>query len=115
VVASEIRKLSDQTKKAVDNISGLIHNSLAQVAKVTDGMQSIDDRMKSVHRGVLGVLDNFQDIRQSMADMKEASELIAKELEDSLQNIHDIGAAAGKVAKSAAELSNRSQKLITVE
>lgn len=115
VVASEIRKLSDQTKKAVDNISGLIHNSLTQVAKVTGGMQSIDDRMKSVHRGVHGVLDNFQDIRQSMADMKEASERIAKELEDSLQNIHDIGAAAGKVAKSAAELTDRSQKLISIE
>ena len=115
VVASEIRRLSDQTKKAVDDISGLIHNSLAQVTKVTDGMQSIDDRMKSVHRGVLGVLSNFQDIRQSMADMKEASEMIAKELEDSLQNIHDIGAAADKVAKSAAELTDRSQKLIAVE
>jgi methyl-accepting chemotaxis protein len=85
------------------------------VAKVTDGMQSIDDRMKSVHRGVLGVLGNFRDIRQSMADMKEASERIAKELEDSLKYIHDIGAAAGKVAKSAAELTDRSQKLINVE
>jgi len=115
VVASEIRKLSDRTKKAVDDISELIHNSLAQVAKVTDGMQSIDDMTKSVQRGVLGVLGNFQDIRQSMADMKEASEVIAKELEDSLRNIHDIGAAADKVATSAAELMDRSRKLIAVD
>jgi len=115
VVASEIRKLADQTKKAVNDISGLIHNSLTQVVKVTNGMQSIDDRMKSVHRGVLGVLGNFQDIRQSMADMKEASEKIAKELGDSLHNIHDIGTAAGKVAKSAGELMDRSQKLLAVE
>src|SRR5690606_28432228 len=78
VVASEIRKLSDQTKKAAEDISGLIRNSLDQVAKVTDGMQSIDDRMKSAHRGVLDVLGNFQDIRQLMADMKEASEAIAR-------------------------------------
>lgn len=82
---------------------------------MTDGMQSIDDRMKSVHRGVLGVLGNFQDIRQSMADMKEASEKIAKELGESLHNIHDIGTAAGKVAKSAAELMDRSHKLLAVE
>jgi methyl-accepting chemotaxis protein len=71
--------------------------------------------MKSVHRGVFGVLGNFQDIRQSMADMKKTSEMIAKELEDSLHNIHDIGTAAGKVAKSAAELMDRSQKLLTAE
>ena len=115
VVASEIRKLADQTKKAVNDISGLIHNSLAQVGKVTDGMHSIDDRMESVHRGVLGVLDNFQDIRQSMADMKKAIEMIAKELEDSLHNIHDIGTAAGKVAMSATELMDRSHKLLAVE
>lgn len=115
VVASEIRKLSDQTKKAAEDISGLIRNSLDQVAKVTDGMQSIDDRMKSAHRGVLGVLGNFQDIRQLMADMKEASEAIARELENSLQNIHDIGAAAGRVAQSAAELMDRSRQLIDVK
>jgi len=115
VVASEIRKLADQTKKAVNDISGLVHNSLAQVVKVTDGMQSIDDRMKSVHRGVFGVLGNFQDIRQSMADMKKTSEMIAKKLEDSLHNIHEIGTAAGKVAKSAAELMDRSQKLLIAE
>lgn len=115
VVASEVRKLSDQTKQAVEDISGLIHNSLAQVTKVTGSMESIDDRMKSLHRGVLGVLGNFQDIRQSMANMKAVSEVIANELEDSLQHIHDIGATAGKVAKSAAELTNRSQKLLAVE
>lgn len=82
---------------------------------MTDGMQSIDDRMKSAHRGVLGVLGNFQDIRQLMADMKEASEAIARELENSLQNIHDIGAAAGRVAQSAAELMDRSRQLIDVK
>ena len=81
VVAAEIRKLSDQTRKAVDDVSTLIHNSLAQVAKVADSMQLIDGKLETVHHGVVSTLDNFQDIRQSMADMRKVSEEIAKELE----------------------------------
>ena len=112
VVAAEIRALSDQTRQAVDAISGLVNHSFAQVENVTAGMRTIDGKMDAVHRETGKTLANFRDIQRAMADMTKAGAEIAAQLANSLPIISEVGASAGRVAKLATELTMKSQRLL---
>ncbi|WP_216828524.1 globin-coupled sensor protein [Alkalihalobacterium elongatum] len=106
VVANEVRKLAEDTKNAVSGVSVLVN----EINRYTSNMsKSINENTDHIKKGTAeSSMTNqfFDEIVQSMVNMKKQNVLIANEM-NQLKNIfEEINGAVEQVAIASDKLSN---------
>ncbi|MFC7060987.1 protoglobin domain-containing protein [Halobacillus seohaensis] len=105
VVANEVRKLSEQTKSSVSEVSELIQSTNGQIHKVSNNVVDIDQLIVDGTDKMDQINHFFTEIVDAMGQNKEYNTGIEKELEGFAQVIQEINDAVAQVASSSQQLT----------
>lgn len=111
VVAEEVRKLAEQTKKSVSGITELLETTSQ---KVTDSAASIASAERLAEESASKAEDTvaaFNEIVQSMRLTKQKNREIQNELESFKQSIEEVTQASTTVAVSTENLMHITERL----
>lgn len=111
VVAEEVRKLSDQTKSSVTNVSGLISGTKEQVDKISSYITSVEGLAKTGMNSTNEAHLFFDEIVDSIDHSKVKSEKVEGEMKEISLAVEDISHAIAQLAGSAEKLSDMSTEL----
>ncbi|WP_305037393.1 globin-coupled sensor protein [Gracilibacillus salinarum] len=109
VVASEVRKLAEQTKASSSNITTMIHSTTDHIADLVGRINEINAKSLSVNEYVQETIQNFEDILASSLTNKEQNERNNQEMLNFIQILQEIGEVGSKVAELADELNQTMQ------
>lgn len=112
VVAEEVRKLADDTKVSVLNVSSLIAKSNENVDKLTLSLGSIQEEVKEGTTNMVETKEQFKDILQTMEQSQQQNFMIQQEVQSFAHILYEIGEAFEEVAKSADQLTSIAQEII---
>lgn len=105
VVAEEVRKLSEETKHSVGNVSTLISDTNLQVEKLMNSLEKIRTGVKEGNKSMDEIKLHFENILTVMEQNKSQNDDIEKEVISFVDVLHLIGQTLGDVAKSADRLN----------
>ncbi|WP_442854548.1 methyl-accepting chemotaxis protein [Bacillus sp. SJS] len=111
VVAGEVRKLSEQTKKSVENVSALIMNTNSQTEKLTQSLGKITAAVQTGNTSMKETKNHFEQILTAMAETKLQNDKIEIELTSFNEVVLDLGKAFHEVAFSADRLTSITQEM----
>ena len=111
VVAEEVRKLSDQTKNSVTNVSSLIQNSKAQVEKLTQSLEKIRKEVKSGNDNMQVTESHFEQILDAMNQTRSQNDKLETEIVAMVNVVNELGKAFDEVASSADRLTMITQDM----
>jgi heam-based aerotactic trancducer len=111
VVAEEVRKLSDQTKSSVANVSGLISGTKEQVDKISRYITSVEGLAKTGMSSTYEAHVFFEGIVDSIDQSKIKSEKVEGEMKEISWAVEEISQAISQLAQSADKLSNLTTEL----
>lgn len=110
VVANEVRKLSDDTKKTVSTVSELVNNTNAQISIVTKHITDVNELVNESKDKMSEINHLFDDIVSNMKTSKEQSGRIEGDLQGFLSGLQDVNAAVSQVAVSVDSLVELTKK-----
>ncbi|WP_371261544.1 methyl-accepting chemotaxis protein [Bacillus sp. MUM 116] len=111
VVAGEVRKLSEQTKDSVSNVSSLILNTNLQVEKLTKSLETINVEVKNGNNNMKTTENYFEQILKTMEDTKDQNNKIHNDLISIVNVVNELGGAFEEIALSAEKLSFITQEM----
>ncbi|MGZ0050682.1 globin-coupled sensor protein [Brevibacillus gelatini] len=111
VVADEVRKLAEQTKKSVFGVRELIEKTNQQTTALSSVVLEIQGLVESSTAMTNETNEFFEGIISAVSDSKEQSAHIQKELENFFKVMEDMNQAVAQVASSADELSEITENL----
>ncbi len=111
VVADEIRKLSELTKKSTSEVSSLISQTNIQVNNVTSSVYEVGNIIQNGSQIMLETNQAFKEIIKSMLQNKEQNTLIEKEIDSFITVISEISSASTQVAMIADGLNQATHEL----
>jgi heme-based aerotactic transducer len=111
VVANEIRKLSDLTKKSILDVSKLITETNIQVSNVSASVNEVEEIIQNGSTIMNQTNQAFKEIIKSMLLNKEQNNLIEKEIDSFSSVIAEISSASAQVASIADGLNEAAHKL----
>lgn len=111
IVAGEVRKLSEETKQSVTNVSNLILNTNSQVSKLGKSLDRIRIEVEQGSNSMKETNIYFEEIMSAMNDTKEQNRAIKNELVSFVSVVNDLGKAFEEVAISADKLTNITHEL----
>lgn len=111
VVANEVRKLSDQTKNSVNNVSVLIQNTNAHVDQLKGSLAVICAEVEKGNADMRITEDYFEQILNTMSDTMAHNHKIHHEVMVVVQVVHELGDAFEEVARSADSLTMIAQDM----
>ncbi|UOQ45977.1 globin-coupled sensor protein [Halobacillus salinarum] len=106
VVANEVRKLSEQTKSSVSEVSELILSTNNQIQKVSHNVGEIDHLIVDGTENIHQINRFFTEIVEAMGQNKQNNEGIENELKTFSQVITEINDAVTQVADSSQQLTD---------
>ncbi|WP_369903413.1 methyl-accepting chemotaxis protein [Bacillus manliponensis] len=104
VVAGEVRKLSEQTKESISNVTGLIKKTNEQITHVSSSVEKINEFVSKGTNSMRETDTYFEKIVEDMHCSKEQNEKIEDELETITHVIKNIEEASLKIASTADNL-----------
>jgi heme-based aerotactic transducer len=111
VVAEEVRKLANQSKESVKQITEIIE-STSKITKDTVSTTSmIRDTVTSGLESGVKVKDTFYQIEVSLQDSKNKIEVVGKDIENLVETIEKIKHYTSDVANQAKELYEKTVNL----
>ena len=105
VVAEEVRKLSEETKYSVGNVSTLISDTNLQVEKLMTSLEKIRTGVKEGNKSMDEIKLHFEDIAIAMEKNRSQNNDIEKEVISFVDVLYLIGQTLDDVAKSADRLN----------
>ncbi|UOQ95429.1 globin-coupled sensor protein [Halobacillus shinanisalinarum] len=105
VVANEVRKLSEQTKTSVSEVSALIQSTNGQIHNVSHNVLDIDQLITEGTDNMDQINHFFTEIVGAMVQNKQYNSGIEQELEGFSQVIQEINDAVSQVAASSQQLT----------
>ncbi|MBW5469390.1 globin-coupled sensor protein [Brevibacillus formosus] len=111
VVADEVRKLAEQTKKSVFGVRELIEKTNQQTVVLSSVVVEIQALVQSSTAVANETNAFFEGIMSAVSDSKEQSSRIQRELENFFKVMEDMNQAVAQVASSADELSEITENL----
>ena len=110
VVAKEVRKLYDDTKKTVSTVSELVNNTNAPISIVTKHITDVNQLVNESKDKMSEINRLFDDIVSNMKTSKEQSGRIEGDLQSFLSGLQDVNAAVSQVAVSVDSLVELTKK-----
>lgn len=107
VVAEEVRKLAEETKKAVQNVSFLIKETENNISNMTSSVSNVDNQVK------LSV-ETQESLSQSFEQIAQALYGIRSEYGSTFHDIDEIANAISDLADSTTTISSSSDSLLNV-
>ena len=111
VVANEVKKLAEQTKASVVNVSDLIKKTNAQIENVTSKSFEVNELVKSGSDKMDQITDFFDRILEEVDKSKQQSKLIETELESFSKYFEEIDRAVDHLAITTDNLTQITQDL----
>jgi heam-based aerotactic trancducer len=111
VVAEEVRKLSDQTKSSVTNVSSLISGTKHQVDKISTYIISVEELAKNGMDSTNKAHNFFEEIVESIGSSKSQSEQIEVEMKEISLAVEEISNAISHLTISAEQLNRLTSEL----
>jgi len=111
VVAAEVRKLSEDTKEAIGNVTGLIKNTDEGIADMTKSVSNIHKLVYDSAESNKYVTTSFDIIVLSMAGIKEQSEQSNAEINAISEILNELNEAVEIFAHSSDGLINTIEDL----
>ncbi|NGQ96791.1 globin-coupled sensor protein [Brevibacillus sp. SYP-B805] len=111
VVADEVRKLAEETKKSVKDVSSLIEETNKQTLNVAELLEKAKGLVAAGTDTVKATNSFFDQIMQAVSDSKEQSTSIEQELVQFSRVIGEMGQAIEQVAASADQLKDVTRSL----
>ena len=105
VVAGEVRKLSEQTKQSVTNVSTLILDMNSQAEKLTLSLEKIRGAVKDGNGSMKETEKHFEEILKTTEETKLQNNKIENEWVSFVYVVNELGEAFQEVALSADSLS----------
>lgn len=105
VVANEVRKLSEQTKRSVSEVSELIQSTSDQIHKVSLNVGGINKLIVDGTKNMDQINHFFIEIVKAMSQNKQNNTGIEHELEGFVHVIQEINDAVSQVAVSSQQLT----------
>lgn len=111
VVANEVKKLSEQTKESVANVSTLIENIQTRVNELTKSLEQLKAAVKQENQDMQGMEIYFEQILTAMSAAMKQNTKIESEIRDFVKVIDELGEAFDQVSSSADNLTAITQGL----
>lgn len=107
VVAEEVRKLAEETKSAVSNVSGLINEMENSITDMTSSANSVDEQVKLSVQSQGHLAESFELIAKKVSDIREQYSSTTKDIEQITNYISNL-------AENSTLISTSSDSLIKV-
>lgn len=107
VVAEEVRKLAEETKNAVQNVSGLIFEMENNITDMTSSVNSVDEQVKLSVQSQGHLATSFEQIAEKVSGIREQYSSTTKDIEQITNYISNL-------AESSTLISTSSDSLIKV-
>lgn len=104
VVAGEIRKLSEQTKESISNVTKLVDKTNEQIIHVSSSVEQISSLVSEGTDSMHATDQYFQEIVKDMSNSKEQNKKIENELKTIAQVMKTIQDDSSKMALTADSL-----------
>ncbi|MGG2017321.1 globin-coupled sensor protein [Bacillus sp. S10(2024)] len=104
VVAGEIRKLSEQTKESISNVTKLVKKTNEQITHVSSSVEQINNFVSDGTNSMNETDSYFEEIVKDMSNSKEQTQKIESELELITHVIKTIKEASTKMSLTADSL-----------
>ncbi|AJH20556.1 heam-based aerotactic trancducer [Bacillus mycoides] len=104
VVAGEIRKLSEQTKESISNVTKLVEKTNEQIIHVSSSVEQISSLVSEGTDSMHATDQYFQEIVKDMSNSKEQNKKIENELETISQVMKSIQDDSSTMALTADNL-----------
>lgn len=111
IVAGEVRKLSEETKKSVSNVANLISNTDNQMESLTNSLGTIRTEVKSGNENMQETKNHFEQILKTMEETKLQNKKINDELFSFQEILTELGGAFTEVSLSADRLASVTQEM----
>ncbi|WP_425486413.1 methyl-accepting chemotaxis protein [Gracilibacillus halotolerans] len=111
VVASEVRKLSEQTKESVYNVSSLIQNSQNKVELLTESLSQVREDVKKENESMENTEQGFEEILNKLSETMQQNDKIEKEMEAFNTVIEELGKSFKEVTLLADNLTEIIQEM----
>lgn len=106
VVASEVKKLADQTRESVDSIKRLIESTVAEVGRIADSIEGMDKLAVGMQQQSNSVEGLFHHITESIDSNRDMNGQIEQDLTHLLQVLEEIGEANRSIAASSEKMDD---------
>lgn len=104
VVAAEVRKLSEDTKQAISNVTGLISTQTIELSDMQTSIDSMKMLIENNARGYGELTAAFNTIFQSMNDLKAHGQKTNQDVTSITESIEEILNAIGSINHSSERL-----------
>ena len=104
VVAEEVRKLAEETKNAVQNVSSLIRDTETSIETMADSVTNVDLHVKNSVETQLSLEQSFEEIIEAISSIKERYVSTSKDISSISQVINELSQATSQVAHSSDSL-----------
>ncbi len=111
VVAEEVRKLSDQTRSSVENVSQLIANTNGQIDKLSESLQEVSNTVQNGQSHMKATEEHFEYIVGTMKDTMHQNHKIMEEIDGIVNVVHLLGKGFEEVAFTAENLTSIAQDM----
>jgi heme-based aerotactic transducer len=111
VVAQEVRKLADQTKKSVSGVAELVANTEMSIQAVLASVNLIHNFVNESVSESVEISDFFESILGTMEESNKKSAAVEQEVEVMAEVIEDLTKAVGQIAISADNLTDTAHKI----
>ena len=107
VVAEEVRKLAEETKSAVQNVSHLIHETETSIVHMTNSVSNVDDQVQRSVQTQQSLEESFNSIAKAVSGIKE-------QYTNTTTDITKISKLISELTDSASQVSSSSDSLLNV-
>lgn len=107
VVAEEVRKLAEETKRAVQNVSGLIHEMESNIIDMSSSVNNVDEQVKISVQTQGQLAESFELIAKKVSGIRDQYSSTSKDIEEITHYITNL-------AESSTLISTSSDSLIKV-
>ncbi|CAH2714136.1 Heme-based aerotactic transducer HemAT [Neobacillus rhizosphaerae] len=111
VVANEVRKLAEQTKLSVSNVTELIQKTNTQIISATSKTVQVNELVQDGFQKMNEIADFFNQILNEVNQSKQQNKHIENELESFAGYFEEINSAVGNLANTSKELAQIVQDL----
>lgn len=106
VVAEEVRKLSEETKESVTDVSELIANVHSQVDEVTQSLEEINEVASLGTERMNETVSKFDEILHAMEETLTQNSELEEELENFSLSVRELGPVFDEVTNEADRLAS---------